>query len=274
MELASTTGERLLPVEVDLLCTFAEVAAPFPLEVPSSGVTGIVQRLRFRSAREHLTDRGLADENGPLGVAEDFVFLLRSSTGVLDLVLAKEKVDLAIALMTHRDESLLVTQDLSDPDGVVRMKAVTLDEAIDDVMRLIPRVEPARTAPFSLPRRAIEDAFTAMMVRGPEDGAPETLTSTELDELLASHGIDDRVTRRMVSHLQPVLGNGQAGVARRDDTEDQWRRVDEELRWLDTERGRFRLAGDDTWMSANPLPRDELRAELRRLASRTRSRKS
>ena len=40
-----------------------------------------------------------------------------------------------------------------------------------------------------------------------------------------AHGIDDRVTRRMVSHLQPVLGNGQAGVARRDDSEDQWQRA-------------------------------------------------
>jgi hypothetical protein len=154
------------------------------------------------------------------------------------------------------------------------MKAVTLDEAIDELMRLIPRVDAARTAPFSLPRRAIEDAFTTMMSRVPENGEPETLTAQEIDELLASHGIDDRVTRRMTSHLQPVLGNGQAGVARRDDTEDQWRRVDEELRWLDTDRGRFRLAGDDAWMSVNPLPRDEIRAELRRLASRTRSRKS
>ncbi|HEY0449385.1 ESX secretion-associated protein EspG [Actinophytocola sp.] len=271
MEPRSNIGERLLPVEVDLLCTFAEVEAPFPLEVPASGTTDIEQRTRFRAAREQLTERGLADENGPLGVAEDFVFLLRSSTGVLDLVLATEKLGLAVALMTHRDESLLVTQELSDPDGIVRMKAVTLDEAVDDLMRLIPRVDAPLTAPFSLPRRALENAFEAMMSRLPAEGAPEQLSMTEVEDLLRSHGIDDRVSRRMVSHLQPVLGNGQAGVARRDDSEDQWRRVGEELRWLDTERGRYRLAGDDTWMSVNPLPREEIRTELRRLASQTRS---
>ncbi len=268
MEPQSALGERLLPVEVDLLCTFAEVAAPFPLEVPPTGATGIEQRMRFREARAQMTERALADETGPLGVAEDFVFLLRSGTGVLDMVLATEKLDLAVALMTHRDESLLVTQRLSDPDSVIQMKAVTLDEAVADLMKLVPRVEAPRTAPFSLPRRAIEDAFHAMMSH------EESLTAQEIDEVLASHGIDDRVARRMVSHLQPVLGNGQAGVARRDDSEDQWQRVGEELRWLDTERGRLRLAGDDTWMSVNPLPREELRAELRRLAGRTRSRRA
>jgi hypothetical protein len=266
MELLSGLGERLLPVEVDLLCTFAEVEAPFPLEVPSTGLTGIEQRILFRDAREQLTERELADENGPLGVAEDFVFLLRSGTGVLDMVLATEKIDLAVALMTHRDESLLVTQQLSDPDGVIRMKAATIDEAVNDLMNMVPRVEASRAAPFSLPRRAIEDAFDAMMSHG-------SAQARDVDEVLLAHGIDDRISRRMVSHLQPVLGNGQAGVARRDDSEDQWQRAGEELRWLDTERGRYRLAGDSEWMSVNPLSRDELRAELRRLAGRTRSRR-
>jgi hypothetical protein len=92
----------------------------------------------------------------------------------------------------------------------------------------------------------------------------------EVDEVLRQQGIDDRVARRMVSHLQPVLGNGQVGTARRDETEEQWTRFGEELRWLDTERGRFRLAGDDEWMSVNPLPREDIRAEIRKLALRTR----
>jgi len=168
--------------------------------------------------------------------------------------------------MTHREESLLVTQRLSEPDGEIRMKAVTLDEAVANLMKLVPRVDAPRTAPFSLPRRAIEDAFAAMT-----EGEP--LSAGEIDELLAARGIDDRITRRMVSHLQPVLGSGQAGVARRDDSEDQWQRSGEELRWVDTERGRFRLAGDDAWMSVNPLPREEMRDQLRRLAGQTRSRR-
>jgi hypothetical protein len=46
--------------------------------------------------------------------------------------------------------------------------------------------------------------------------------------------------------------------------------VGEELRWLDTERGRYRLAGDAEWMSVNPLPRGEIRDAIRKLALKTR----
>lgn len=264
MDLRVNAGAPLHPVEVDLLCVFAEVEAPFPLEIPASGESDVEQRALFRSAREQLTERGLADENGPLGVAEDFVFLLRSCTGVVDMVLAKEELTLAAAVLVHRDEALLVTQDLASPELMIRMKAATLDEALDDLVRLVPRADVPLTAPFSLPRRALEAAFEALTAR------EEPLMAQEVDEVLRSQGIDDRVSRRMASHLQPVLGNGQVGVARRDQTEDQWQRVGDELRWLDTERGRFRLAGDDEWMSVNPLSRDEIRAEIRKLALKSR----
>jgi hypothetical protein len=264
MDVRVNAGTPLHPVEVDLLCVFAEVEAPFPLEIPASGQTDVEQRHLFASAREQLTERELADANGPLGVAEDFVFLLRSCTGVLDMVLAKEKPTLAAAVLVHRDEALLVTQDLESAEQMIRMKPCTLDEALADLVRLVPQVEAPLTAPFSLPRRAVESAFEAMMERD------ERLMAQEVDELLRAQGLDERITRRMVSYLQPALGNGQVGVARRNETEDQWTRVGEELRWLDTERGRFRLAGDAEWMSVNPLPRDEVRSEIRRLAIRTR----
>jgi hypothetical protein len=158
-----------------------------------------------------------------------------------------------------------VTQDLESEEKMVRMKPVTLDEALDDLVRLVPRAETPLTSPFSLPRKALEAAFTAMVAQG------EPLLPQQVDEILRSQGIDDRVTRRMVQYLQPVVGNGQVGIARRDETEDQWTRIGEELRWLDTERGRFRLAGDPEWMSINPLTREEIRAEVRSLALKTRS---
>jgi ESAT-6 protein secretion system EspG family protein len=271
MDLRTDTGEYLHPVEVDLLCTLAEVTAPFPLQIPSTGLSEIDRQVMFSGAREQLTDRGLADEDGPLGVAEDFVYLLRSATGVLDLMLAAEEISLGAAVLTYRDEALLVVQDLAEAAGMIRMTALTLDESVDELLRLIPALEAPMTAPFSLPRRAVQDAFDAIVARMPEPGDeaghPDPMSSQEIDELLRSHGIDDRVARRMVAQLQPVLGNGQAGVARRDDTEDQWHRVGDELRWLDTERGRFRLVDDGEWMSVNPLTHEEIRAGLRRLAA-------
>ncbi len=268
MAITVDRGEILHPVEVDLLCTFAEVEPPFPLEIQSAGETDIERAVMFAGAREQLTERGLADEDGPLGVADDFVYLLRNATGVLDLVLAQEKRTLGAAVLGYRDEALLVTQDAEDPAAMVRMKALSLDDAVEDLVHLIPTLEPSRTAPFNLPRRAVENAFTALVSHIPEDDRePDPLRSDEVDELLRTHGIDERVARRMVSQLQPVLGNGQAGTAKRDQTEDQWRRTGAELSWLDTPRGRFRLAEDGEWISVNPLSADEIRAGLRKLAA-------
>jgi EspG family len=265
-------GEILHPVEVDLLCTFAEVVPPFPLEIDAVGETDIERAIMFAGAREQLTERGLADEDGPLGVADDFVYLLRNATGVLDLVLAQETRTLGAAVLSYRDEALLVTQDAADPAAMVRMKALSLDDAVEDLLRLIPAMDPSMAAPFNLPRQAVQNAFSTLASHMPEEdgAAPDPLRSDEVDELLRTHGIDERVARRMVQYLQPVLGNGQAGIAKRDQTEDQWHRSGTELSWLDTPKGRFRLAEDGEWISVNPLSTDEIRAGLRKLAASVR----
>jgi hypothetical protein len=282
MAVGMDRGELMHPVEVELLCTFAEVVAPFPLEVSPVGETQEERLMIYGGAREMLAERGLADETGPLGVADDFVYLLHNATGVLDLVLVKEKPALGAVVLTYRDEALLVTQELDNPDRMIRMKAVSLDDGIEELLGLIPTLAASMIAPFSLPRQAIEGAFQEMLKRAPEpdDAAglsdldttveirpPQQMRPEEVDDLLRAHGIDERVARKMVTHLQPVLGSGQTGVAKRDHTEDQWHRVGDELRWVDTPRGRFRLAEDGDWLSVNPLATDEIRAGLRRLAA-------
>ncbi|SDJ48064.1 EspG family protein [Actinokineospora alba] len=256
----------LHPVEVDLLCVFAEVEAPFPIDVPATGQSDIERGVLFSGAAQQLRDRGLADERGPLDVAEEFVYLLRACTGVVDLVVLSDDRKLAAAVLTAQDEALVVVQDSADPHGMIRLRAATLDNAIGTLERMVPRVDTPLTAPFSLPRRAVESAFEAILAE-----APKPLAQNEIEQILAANGLDDRVARRMVSHLQPVLGSGQTGVAKRDDTEDQWRRVGDEVRWIDTTRGRYRLAGDADWMSVNPLGTDDFRAALRAMAGLVRA---
>ncbi|HVK25543.1 MAG TPA: ESX secretion-associated protein EspG [Actinokineospora sp.] len=269
------TRTALHPVEIDLLCTFAEVEVPFPIEIPSAGQTDVERGALFSGAAQQLRDRGLADERGPLDVAEEFVYLLRACTGVIDLVLRKPDSTLAVAVLTAQDEALLVVQDSSEPNGMVRVQAATLDDALGRLDRMVPRVDASPSTSFSLPKRALRNAFDAMLSRMPENGGePNPLSQNEIEDLLRSHGIDDRVARRMVSYLQPVEGSGQIGAAQRDDTEEQWHRVGDEIQWIDTPRGRFRLAGgtgeDADWMSVNPLGVDELRSAVRGLAAHAR----
>jgi hypothetical protein len=65
-----------------------------------------------------------------------------------------------------------------------------------------------------------------------------------------------------------VLGNGQMGLATRAGYANQWQRVGAELRWLDTERGRFQLVEgtEGGWLSVNPMHGNDLAIAVRGMA--------
>ncbi|WP_285509782.1 ESX secretion-associated protein EspG [Actinokineospora sp. NBRC 105648] len=252
----------LHPAEVDLLCTFAEVSPPFPLRVQVPGD----RRASFQVARAELARRGLSDSRGPRGVAADLVHLLREGNGSLDIMVARRDRARGALVLAQRDEALLVAQDLGPVGARVHLVRMATRDAVDALLDLVPDLGAALAAGFNLPRRSLDQAYRAILAATDDDGGPRRLGGDELDRLLRAHGIDEQTARRMTTHLQPVLGNGQAGVAVRRGYADEWTRSGAEVRWLDTARGRFRLAGDGDWMSVNPLPREELRGELRALA--------
>ncbi|WP_436493946.1 ESX secretion-associated protein EspG [Actinokineospora sp. HUAS TT18] len=259
-DLRTEAGAWLHPAEIDLLCTFGEVAPPYPLSVRSRGDSMDDRRDVFRTARARLAERGLADHRGPRGVAADFVHLLREGAGALDLLVARKGAVARVLVLSRREDALLVKQ--NGADGPVHLLALSMHDAVDQLQRLIPEHEPAMAAPFSVPRRAVEQVHRDIL------GARNRLSADDLDRIMQRHGLDEQTARKMATHLQPVLGNGQAGVAVRRGYADEWTRSGEELRWLDTARGRFRIMGGTLtdWMSINPFSRDELRAELRTLA--------
>ena len=250
-------------VEIDLLCAVADVAPPFPLRVPATGGNVRERRRVLRAAGERLAARGLADERGPLGVAEAFTHLLRRGGLTMDLVLSTGDDVLGAVLLADRGVAVLTTQELTGA-GAVCMAELSLDDAVDQLIDLVPVREAALTAPFQLPRGALDQVHAALRARA---GRP--LAQQEWEALLADAGIDDRLGRRLITHLQPVRGNGQLGLAVRGGYADQWQREGAELRWLDTERGRFQLvdADDGAWMSVNPLHANEFAASIRRMAA-------
>lgn len=250
-------------VEVDLLCATANSAPPFPLRIPSAGTTIRERRIALRLASEHMAARGLADERGPLGVAEAFVYLLQDCTLALDMVLSLGKDVLGVVLLARQDLAVLTTQQLTT-DEPVHMAELRLDDAVDELLGFIPPLEAAMTSPFSLPAGALDRVHHELLKRA-ERGS---IQSEEWEELLAQHGIDDRTARRLVGYLQPVLGNGQVGLATRGGYAKDWRRVGGELRWLDTEKGRFQLVAgaDGESMSVNPMHANDLANAVRGMA--------
>lgn len=253
--------------EVDLLCAAANSAPPFPLRIPNFGTTIPDRRFALKLASEQLGARGLADERGPLGVAEAFSYLLQDCTLALDMVLSLGKDVLGAVLLARQDIAVLTTQELTGNEPL-RMAELRLDDAVDELIGFVPPHEAAMTSPFSLPTGALDRVHRALLDRR-DNG---NLTSEEWGDLLGRHGISDRTARQLVSYLQPVLGNGQVGLATRGGYAMEWRRVGNELRWIDTEKGRFQLvAGSDAeWMSVNPMHAADLSTAVRRMAGELR----
>lgn len=262
MTISARSAVAMGVAEVDLLCAAAGSAPPFPLRIASAGTTSTERRAVLRVAGERLAARGLADERGPLGVAEAFAYLLQDARATLDLVLSVGGDVFGAVLLARQDVAVLVTQELSAPDNIL-MAELRFDDAVDELLWLIPDHGGAMAAPFSLPKTALDRVYRALRGR---QGKP--IARGEWEELLATHGIDDRLARRLVTHLQPVLGNGQMGLATRGGYANNWRRTGAELRWLDTDRGRFQLVDTDDggWLSVNPLHGHDLAKAVRGLA--------
>jgi hypothetical protein len=182
------------------------------------------------------------------------------------MVLSAGKDVMGAVLLARQDIAVLTTQQLTD-GAVVHMAEFRLDDAVDELLGFIPPHEAAMTSPFTLPSGALARVNDVLLDRrGGGRISPE-----EWDDLLARHGIDDRIARRLVSYLQPVLGNGQVGLATRAGYAQDWRRVGNELHWLDAEKGRFQLVATDAeWMSVNPMHAADLSAAIRRMAGELR----
>lgn len=268
---------ELHPVEVDLLCVFAEVDPPFPLDVPSTGTTEAERRLMFHAACAQLAARGLADRRGPCGPAAAFVRMLHAGGGAVDLTLAGPQRSLGAVALIDGLRALLVTQSPDEPGRIVRLAELTVDDAVHELLAMVPAVVAAGVPPFTLPLGPVRQVFGLITRPHRADAglgvARRPLSDAGMDDLLGECGVDERTAGRLAGNLREVVGSGQAGAARRTGGHGGWRRLGDDLRWIDTGRGRFRLSqhDDSEWASVNPLARNDVRSVLRELAARVRS---
>lgn len=262
------------PVEIDLLCDFAEADPPFPLDIPPTGTTIQERRLMFRAAREQLTARGLAGRRGPTGAAAAFVRLLRGGTGCVDLVVSTGDRNVGAVVLVDELRAVVAIQSPDDPDGIVRLGELGVDNAVSVLVSLVPTLDAASVPPFTVPLAPLRRAFDFVARQPGANGSQErALCDADIDDLLRACGLDDRLADRLAVNLRSVVGNGQAGAARRAGAEGRWRRLGDDVRWVDTARGRFRLAEDETtrWVSVNPFSRNDVRSTLRALGARARA---
>jgi ESAT-6 protein secretion system EspG family protein len=258
-------GVDLGLVEVDLIATLAGAAVPFPLRVPVAGRTDGERRALLDAAGDALRARGLADRDGPAGLAAELGTALRDFRGAVDVVvLGTVTVTGALALV-RGDRAVVCRQRLCGAEsGTVRVERVTAATLTDALAELVPDVPPAPTMPITLPPGV---AGAAVRVFGEEDD-PDTARHRVRELVRAGGGTPDVVDE--LTELLPVLtGRGQLGVVRRAGAR-ATRPV--ELSWLDSPQGRVRVDHDDTgWVSVNPLRRGEIVRVLRDMAATARA---
>lgn len=272
--LTTTSSEpiALHPAEVDLLCDFAEVKAPFPLDIPSVGVTGEQRRYVFGVAREQLTARGLAGKRGPVGVAAAFVRMLRSCAGTVDLIVADNGHNLGAVALIDGLDAMLVTQSPDDPRRIVRLAELPADDAVRELLALVPAVGAGNIPAYTMPLPPIRRVFDRV-ARGRTAGEEaEPLSDNDIDALLWESGVDERMAARLIATMHQVSGSGQLGATWWQTVPGRWQRMGDETHWVDTARGRFRVSQseDGQWASVSPLSRTDVRAVLRELAARVR----
>ena len=219
-------------IELDLLAAHAGTRFPFPLRVPEFGRIEGERDVLLAAAGVTLRARGQASERGPIGLAAQVVTALREYRGTVDLVLTGPDETVGVVALVYRSWALLCRQPLTgDPAAGVWIRRIAQNALADELIGMVPAVEPAVAMPITVP--------------------PESADSAVLDEL---------------GRLLPELtGRGQLGATRRGTGGPT--RSGTELSWLDGPRGRVRVhRAADRWTSVNPLRRNEIRSALDNLA--------
>ncbi|MBN6038328.1 ESX secretion-associated protein EspG [Amycolatopsis sp. 195334CR] len=261
MTTAESDCARFELAELDLLGTFAGTRPPFPLRVPSFGRIEGERKALLAAAGQALADRGLADEDGPIGVAAELVTALREHRNAVDLVVVDGTAVTGVVAMVLGQHAVVCSQSIAGLPGPVTVRRVGAAALTGEFTSRIPALEAAPTMPLTLPPGVVEDA-TRLLENTAGVAAPRQRVRT----LVRERGGDEAAVDALVGLLASVPGRGQLGAVVRPPTGAAERPL--ELSWLDSPQGRVRVDRDAFgWVSVNPLRHSELVRVLREAAA-------
>jgi hypothetical protein len=239
----SAAATELWQVEVDLLATLAGAEVPFPLSVPSAGRYDRERDALLAMAANALRLRGLADEDGPLGPAEQFTTALAHHTGAVHLVGAEGAV---CALLSRGGRAVLCRQ--RGAEESVSVRSLPADRLADELMAALPALPARRMTSLSVPADVVHRASAAA-------------DDAEANALVHAACADRDQAVAVMTVLREVTGGGQVTASRGGDP------AGAALSWVDTGAGRLRVSEDRGWLSLNPFGARELAAAVRELVA-------
>lgn len=227
-------------VELDLLATHAGTTIPYPLRVPSFGRVPAERDELYATAAEALQVRGLADADGPAGLAADVVAALARRRGTVDLVVRGPAGERGAVALVYGKHAVLCKQDFTG-EQLVDVRRIPLSAVASALTALVPNLAAATAMPVRLPAAAAQ-------------------VKTGHHHVVTEHGGDPDELDALTDLINEVAGGGQLGATTttRESGDIRDTRSGPELSWLDTPSGRVRVTtppqqASDGWISVNPL---------------------
>jgi hypothetical protein len=253
----SESAVRFGLVELDLLATYAGAALPYPLRVPSFGRVPGERDVLFAVAGATMGERGLADEDGPIGPGDDLAAALTARRGSVHMVLTGPGDPVGIAAIIEHDQALLCRQTLSDAvTELVEVRPVALDGLADALVALIPPLPGAKTLPVRIPTAAARLLLRSLA--GNNGGSNDRLY-----QIADRYGCSLDDLDALVQAAKTVTGGGQLGASVMSEQGKEVR-AGTELSWMDGPGWRLRVTvepGDEPgWVSVNPLHPNDVRS--------------
>lgn len=255
-------------VELDLLATYTGATIPFPLEVPSFGRIPDERDELFGAAGATLRHRGLADQDGPTGLARDLADALQHRHATIDLITTGPDGPVGmVAILRRRQRALVCRQTLIDSStSLVDIRSVPSDSLADALCGHIPDMPAAKMMPLRVPADAVRDLHTSATAN------PDRNTQQLVQQIASRHNCPADDLHAVVRLGGTATRHGQLGATRATPQGDT--RVGTELSWLDTSTGRVKIstdrAGTHEWISINPLRRTEIHTFITDLVALTR----
>ncbi len=227
---------------------------PYPIVVPTSGVTAAERAEVVARAWRSLAERHLADGREP---DHDLVLMLRALAGPeISVDVVADVGDLYRALVA-RDRDLAVLAVL-DHEGLTLVHIRPTALAIAAV-GLLPDSPPGPGSSFTFPHEALRAAVTEEEDDVADD--PFYGGGSEQDALVRA-GMTIADARALTELADRRIHSGQFGVRVRDWLRGGAASKSRPVNWFDTDAGRYLVVQENDWISVTPAGVDRIAGRL------------
>ncbi|GAB3456765.1 ESX secretion-associated protein EspG [Actinophytocola sediminis] len=243
---------------VDLLLEVLDLPRPpYPLTVPSVGLTATERKELTAEMFVELADRGLATgtKPGPL-IASTLDTLCRYRIALDVVGYVDGEPAMAVAVVGDSGGLLAVQH-----EDRVRMTEIRPTAQVSALVGVLPQGKPGTASPMTVSYRAVQSAAgEGSALDDPFDDDDERVTLTRA-------GVSTKDASTLTTLAADRIGGGQFGVTVPSGRSSRTYRSPRPVCWSDTKHGRYLVVREDDWLSVSPADNDRIEHRVARLVT-------